>query len=120
MMFASMDVHALYPRWLTARENGRALTLIDVRSPDEYGSGHVPGARLIALGTLMARAHEIPRHGDVFLICHSGARSAQAAEYLARQCGHDNLINVSGGTLAWRQAGYPLEQGFDEGGSDEG
>lgn len=114
MMFGSIDVHALYPRWLTARERGAPLNLIDVRSPAEYADAHVPGARLIALNTLMARVHEVPRQGDVFLICHSGARSAQAAEYLARQCGHDNLINVSGGTLAWAQAGYPLESGCQD------
>ncbi|PIP02326.1 MAG: rhodanese-like domain-containing protein [Zetaproteobacteria bacterium CG12_big_fil_rev_8_21_14_0_65_54_13] len=108
-MFDSMNVSQLYTRWLVARENGRPLTLIDVRSLEEFQSGHVPGAQLIALNTLMARVSDIPKNEDVFLICHSGGRSAQAADYLARQCGHRNLINIEGGTSAWLQAGYPCE-----------
>jgi len=80
-----------------------------VRSLEEFQSGHVPGAQLIALNTLMARVSDIPKNEDVFLICHSGGRSAQAADYLARQCGHRNLINIEGGTSAWLQAGYPCE-----------
>ena len=90
-MFASLSVDQLYPRWLVARENSRPFSLIDVRSPDEYSARHVPGAKLIALNTLMARANEIPKQGDVFLICHSGARSAQAATYLQQQLGYENL-----------------------------
>jgi len=111
IMFETIDVNGLYPRWLTAQEKAEACTIIDVRSPEEYAEAHVPNAKLIALNTLMARADEIPKQGDVFLICRSGARSAQAASFLAQQLGHDNLINVSGGTMAWKAAGYPVEVG---------
>jgi len=110
-MIASIDVNSLYPRWLTAAEKKEACTIIDVRTPDEYVAGHVPSAKLLSLSTLMARGHEVPKQGSVYLICHSGGRSAQAAGFLAQQFGHDNLVNVSGGTMAWAQAGYPIEQG---------
>jgi len=109
-MFGSMNVDELYPRWLVTREKGEAFALIDVRTPEEYQAGHVPGAELIPLNTLMARVNDFPEQGDVFLICRSGARSAQAADYLARQCGRTNLINIAGGTMAWMQAGYPVEE----------
>ncbi|TLS66121.1 rhodanese-like domain-containing protein [Mariprofundus erugo] len=109
-MVDSIDVNKLYPLWQASREKGKAIELIDVRSPEEYSSGHIPGARLIALHTLMARVDEIPDSGQVFLVCRSGARSAQAADYLARQCGRRNLINVAGGTMAWIAAGYPVER----------
>jgi len=109
-MFGSMNVNELYPRWLVAREKGAAFTLIDVRSPEEYQAGHVPGAKLVPLNTLMAHVSAFPEQGDVFLICRSGARSAQAADYLARQYGRSNLINIEGGTMAWMQAGYPVEK----------
>jgi len=109
-MFKKMNVNELYPRWLVATEKGCPITLIDVRSPEEYQAAHVPGATLLALNTLMARVNDIPEQGDVFLICRSGARSAQAADYLARQCGRSNLINIEGGTMAWMQAGYPVDQ----------
>ncbi|MDX8404661.1 MAG: rhodanese-like domain-containing protein [Mariprofundus sp.] len=108
-MFDSINVDQLYPRWLVARENSRPFMLIDVRSVDEYNAGHVPGAQLMPLNTLMARVGDIPKEGNVFMICRSGARSAQAADYLARQCGHKNLFNIQGGTMAWMQAGYPVE-----------
>jgi len=109
-MFKTMNVNELYPRWLVAKEKGEAVQLIDVRSPDEYRAGHVPGAKLVPLNTLMAQVSAFPKQGDVFLICRSGARSAQAADYLARQCGRSNLINIEGGTMAWIQAGYPVEK----------
>ncbi len=109
-MFKTMNVNELYPRWLVAKEKGETVQLIDVRSPEEYKAGHVPGAKLVPLNTLMARVDEFPEQGDVFLICRSGARSAQAADYLARQCGRSNLINIEGGTMAWIKAGYPIDQ----------
>jgi len=109
-MFASKSVNELYPLWLLGREKGEPVTIIDVRGLEEYQNGHVPGAKLIALNTLMARVHEIAAEGDLFLICHSGMRSAQAATYLARECGRSNLINVAGGTQAWIQAGYPVDK----------
>ena len=109
-MFKTMNVNELYPRWLVAKEKGEAVQMIDVRSPEEYQAGHVPGAKLVPLNTLMARVDEFPEQGDVFLICRSGARSAQAADYLARQCGRSNLINIEGGTMAWIKAGYPIDQ----------
>ena len=108
-MFKHININELYPRWLVAREKGEAVTLIDVRTPEEYQAGHVPGAKLIALNTLPAQVDAFPKQGDVFLICRSGMRSAQAADYLARQCGHTNLINIEGGTMAWIEAGYPVE-----------
>ncbi|RLL54732.1 rhodanese-like domain-containing protein [Mariprofundus sp. EBB-1] len=109
-MLESKNVNELYPLWLLGREKSEPLVIIDVRGLDEYQNGHVPGAKLIALNTLMARVDEIPEEGDVFLICHSGMRSAQAGTYLKRECGRNNVINVSGGTQAWINAGYPVAE----------
>jgi len=109
-MFKTMNVNEFYPRWLIAREKNEAINLIDVRSPEEYYSGHAPGAKLVPLNTLMAQVNAFPEQGDVFLICRSGMRSAQAADYLARQCGRSNLINIEGGTMAWIKAGYPVDK----------
>jgi len=110
-MIASIDVNSLYPHWLTAAEKKEACTIIDVRTPEEYVAGHVPSAKLLPLSTIMARGQEVPKDGKVYVICQAGGRSAQAAAFLRQQFGHDNLINVSGGTMAWAQAGYPIEQG---------
>lgn len=91
----------------TARADGALV--VDVREPDEYVAGHVPGARLIPLGVLPARTAELPRGERVYVICASGARSYQAAQYLAN-AGYD-AASVAGGTTAWRSAGNPVVTG---------
>ena len=96
---------------LSTQEHGRECCLIDVRTVSEYKNGHVPGAILICLDTLASRVDEIPKNGDVYLICRSGARSAQAANYLTQEGVNNNLINVTGGTMAWMNAGFPIERG---------
>jgi len=104
-------VHELYPKWLTAKEKGECCTIIDVRGVEEYVQAHVPGARLIVLNTVPSRSDEFDNEGDVYLICRSGIRSSQAIEFLEQNYGHQNLVNVTGGTLAWIEENYPIEQG---------
>ena len=89
------------------REAGQVV--LDVRNPDEYEEAHVPGVVLIPLGELVERVDEVPTDGPLPVICRSGARSMQAAEYLRGQ-GID-AMNVVGGTLAWIDAGFPVEEG---------
>lgn len=86
-----------------------AVTVVDVREADEYRAGHVPGARLMPLGTLGARIHELPLGRPVYVVCQSGGRSAQATRML-RGAGIE-AVNVRGGTAAWIQAGQPVEHG---------
>lgn len=86
---------------------GQVKTLIDVRTPGEFSAGHVPGAVNIPLDQVERRAEEIPREGEVFVICESGGRSARAAAILA-ETGR-KTVNVEGGTYAWRNAGHPIE-----------
>lgn len=85
---------------------GEAL-VVDVREPDEYARGHLPGARLAPLQTVPSLVGELPTDEPVYLVCAVGARSAQAAMFLA-QHGVD-AVNVDGGTRDWYAAGYPLE-----------
>lgn len=93
-----------------ARADG--ATVVDVREPEEYEAGHVPGARLIPLGELAERADELPRNQRVHLICASGNRSLQAARWLS-SAGYD-AVSVAGGTKAWQDAGQPVIQGVRE------
>ena len=81
--------------------------VVDVRNPDEYAAGHVPGAVLMPLHTVPVRVQDLPRNRPVYLVCHSGGRSAQAAARLTQQ-GYD-VVNVVGGTGAWAASGYPVE-----------
>ncbi len=77
------------------------LPIVDVREQEEWDAGHVPGAIHIPLGEVTERVAEFP--DGVAIICHSGGRSARAAQYLEQQ-GIDAL-SVSGGTSAWLESG---------------
>src|SRR5690606_6143402 len=66
-------------------QNVSDVTIIDVREPDEYAAAHVPGSVLLPLGQVVERFGELPVDRPLYLLCHSGARSGQAAEWLAAQ-----------------------------------
>lgn len=74
--------------------------LLDVRSPEEYAGGHLPGAVNIPVQDLDRRLAEVgPRDGEVILYCRSGSRSARATEMLRRQ-GFSRVHNL-GPMTAW-------------------
>lgn len=84
--------------------------LIDVREPDEFAEVRAKGAVNIPLSVFVARADEIDPDQDIYLICRSGGRSAQAGEYLEQARGWDGIFNVVGGTVAWQQQGLDTEK----------
>ncbi|QNJ93170.1 rhodanese-like domain-containing protein [Mycolicibacterium fluoranthenivorans] len=83
-----------------------SVVLLDVREDDEWQRGHVAGAQHIPMGDVPARIDEIDRDATLYVMCHAGGRSLRVAQYLARN-GFEP-INVTGGMLAWAQAGRPL------------
>jgi adenylyltransferase/sulfurtransferase len=74
--------------------------LIDVREPFEHAMAHIPGARLIPLGTLPGALDTLPHDRDLFVICMVGVRSARAVDFLV-QNGFPRARNVEGGMDAW-------------------
>ncbi|MCI3273906.1 rhodanese-like domain-containing protein [Streptomyces cylindrosporus] len=94
-----------------ARARLHELTVIDVRTPAEYASGHLPGAVNIPLDHIRRALPEI-RHaaerGDVLVVCASGARSDNACKLLAQQ----GIITatLAGGTGAWAADGHDLHR----------
>ena len=83
---------------------------VDVREPDEYAVGHIPGAKLLPLGSVLARAAEVlPEKDAAWLIyCRTGRRSADAAQKLEAQ-GYTGLRDL-GGILSWP---YEIEGDFE-------
>jgi adenylyltransferase/sulfurtransferase len=81
-------------------DSGRSFVLIDVREPHEYQICNIPQARLIPLGELPKRVHELDSADEFVLHCKSGMRSAKACDFL-RQAGFKKVKNMKGGILAW-------------------
>ncbi|MBV9205726.1 MAG: rhodanese-like domain-containing protein [Actinobacteria bacterium] len=80
--------------------------LLDVRENDEWAAGHAPEAVHVRLGELGARARELPRDREVYVICRTGNRSAYATQAL--NFSGLNAINVADGMTGWAVAGRPM------------
>ena len=74
--------------------------LLDVREPNEFKIGRIPGSTLIPLGEVPQRVNEIPKDKEIIVHCKMGGRSAKAASFL-RQQGYTNVKNLKGGILDW-------------------
>ena len=108
MLTGTTDVQEIDVNTLESRTP--ETIVLDVREPEEYEQGHVPGAINLPQAELASRLGKLPRDRLLTLICRSGARSLRAAQFL-RQVGFEQVANVQGGTLAWRAAGKPLAFG---------
>jgi len=74
--------------------------LLDVRQPEEYEAGHIPGAMLIPLGELEARQEELEQDKKIITYCRSGHRSMAAAIALC-ELGFKDVHTLEGGILNW-------------------
>lgn len=89
-------------------------TVLDVRTPAEFAEVHVPQAVNEPLSGLnpaaLAAEGRVSASEPIYLLCRSGARATQAAEKFARG-GFPKAVVVEGGTLAWIEAGLPVNRG---------
>mgnify|MGYP001053220634 CR=1 FL=1 len=88
-------------------DTGADHILIDVRTPQEFNSGHIAGAINIPVDQVANRLSEIPADIPVVLYCRSGNRSAQAANIL-NQSNYNEVYDL-GGIIQWQSAGYPVQ-----------
>ena len=89
---------------------GEQIVVIDVREPEEFARGKIPGAHTIPRGVLEMQVDgRLPREATIVLYCGVGGRSALAAKSLA-DMGYDKVENLQGGWSGWMQAGLPVEQ----------
>jgi rhodanese-related sulfurtransferase len=91
---------------IAARDVPADALLLDVREPDEWLAGHVPGAMHIPIGQIRMRAAEVPQDQVVYVICRTGARSGVVTRALSGAGWQ--LINVAGGMQDWAAAGRPM------------
>lgn len=107
---AAVTSGLITPQQYTAQyvDGGAAHQLVDVRTPEEFASGHLPDAINIPLQELSGRLGEIAANEPVVLYCRSGNRSGQAAQLLAG-AGYTQILDL-GGIIAWEAAGLPVVQ----------
>jgi rhodanese-related sulfurtransferase len=91
--------------------NRRDALVIDVRSPAEYASGHIPNARHIPLPELKDRLKEIEKYRTkpVLVTCQTGTRSTTACNLL-RQAGFAEAVKLRDGVNGWQQANMPVQK----------
>jgi len=90
------------------RESGTAPAVIDVRTPEEYASGHIPGAVNVPFDQVATRIGEIDGSHGVALYCMVGPR-ARKGESALLAAGHEKVFHLEGGLAAWQAAGFPIE-----------
>jgi rhodanese-related sulfurtransferase len=84
--------------------------MLDVREPDEWNAGHMPGATLIPLGELSTRLSEVPKDKEIVVVCRSGNRSASGRDILLK-AGYPQVTSMGGGMNQWTAAGLPVVTG---------
>lgn len=95
-----MSVSEITPsEFVTRRERGDALTLLDVREDWELGVASVPNVIHIPMGQVADRLQELDRNTEIVVLCRSGRRSLEVAKFL-QQNGY-KTVNLAGGILAW-------------------
>jgi rhodanese-related sulfurtransferase len=103
------------PRQLHDRlRQGERLHLIDVRTPAEHAEVHVPDVHLAPLdrldATRLASVNGFTKDQPLYIFCRTGNRAKQAAEKLEKS-GYQQCHVVEGGTMAWAEAGLPVNRG---------
>lgn len=88
---------------------GQGAILVDVREQKEYDNAHIPGSQLLALSNFAETYQELPKDKSLIMQCRSGARSAQATQFLL-QNGYTDVVNMKGGILAWAEAELPTKR----------
>ena len=96
---------------MTLITDGTAPPIIDVRTPDEFQAGHLPGAINIPLQAFQQRFDELGAYKDreVIMYCESGMRASHGGQWLQSR-GFDKLRFLDGHMSAWRAAGLPTEK----------
>lgn len=108
---AKDDLEPVPARELVERAKKGLVTVLDVRPPEEYASGHIPGAINVPLGELRRRLHELPRDREIVAYCR-GPYCLLAFDAVAELRKHGRKARrLEDGFPEWRSAGRPVERG---------
>jgi sulfur-carrier protein adenylyltransferase/sulfurtransferase len=103
-------IEEIDPAAAREQSSGGAV-LVDVREPEEWAAGHIPGAKHVPKSYLESRIEgAVPDRSDhVILYCASGNRSAWAARTLIEDLGYEQVESMTGGFTLWKDRGYEVE-----------
>lgn len=88
---------------------GGGVVLVDVREPNEYAEGHIPGAVNIPIRQLAKNLDKLPKDKPVVVYCRTGHRAGMATAVL-RLLGYTNVRNFTPAMVGWTKAGEPVER----------
>lgn len=91
---------------MRAEDVPEGVQLVDVREANEFAEWHAKGAENLPLSELQLRYGELDLDQDLYIICLSGGRSAKACQWL--ELNGIDAINVSNGSIGWRDAGRTI------------
>lgn len=91
--------------WL---DEGRDVTLLDVRQADEFAAGHIPGAVNVGYDEIASMTGQRQKETPIVLYCIHSAHRAPAAAKTLRELGFEDLYVLDGGIVAWQAEGYPI------------
>ena len=98
-----------FKRIIENEANSKTVDFINVCTPSEYKEKHIKGVRSVPLDTLTQHVAELKEKSTIYVHCRSGARGQQAIEKLTELGVTAEMINVTGGILAWQEAGFETE-----------
>jgi hydroxyacylglutathione hydrolase len=101
-------IRVLSPAEAIARRAAGDALFLDVRELNEWNLFRIPGALHVPIGSLEARAAEVPRDRDLIVYCNKGNRSVLATDLLGTM-GFTRAASLTGGAMAWMSAGGELE-----------
>jgi phage shock protein E len=105
------DTGTITPRELLKMLNDPQVLILDVRTPEEFSAGHVPGAVNIPHTEVTQQLEKLAgrENRPIVVYCKSGRRAAIALDVLAK-AGFTRLLHLEGDMDGWRAGGFPLEK----------
>lgn len=112
---ASDNVEVVSPaKFKEVMESNPNVYILDVRTPQEFENGYIPGSHLmnwLDTPNFKAQVPNLDKSKVILTYCRSGRRSLEAANYLASQ-GY-KVVDLDGGFMAWEKAGYPVAKSLE-------
>jgi len=84
------------------------MVILDIRTPQELREGAIEGSTLVPFWAIMQNKLKLPKETPIMLVCAVGGRSYAAGQMLVKY-GYREVYNVSGGLVAWKEAGLPVK-----------